>query len=247
MIGMEMSESKTDLVSGASVVQFSDDESELVSFAAPQKCFYLVRHPDTDMNKDHVVRGWDDPKVSKLGKQQAKMQAKWFDDKGILFIETSDMKRTKYSAKKISKRTGAPIHEITRVLRSWNLGEFDGRKVEDVAPLIEAWVREKPDVPIPAGESFDSFKSRVLHCAKKVMATYQNGDVGPIIQCTHSRNIRMVAAYVKAGCMADDTIDLDAFFNTKIPEAGILRVSMDMMFGRWNVRTFDPIPVELRP
>lgn len=219
---------------------FPSHWGDLVTFRGIMtKGYYLARHSQTAENADHIARGWADPPVDKAGKKQAKIQAKWFVGKGLVAIETSDMERAQYSARKIEKATGAPITEVNRTLRSWNLGDFEGRPEKDVDPLIEAYARHKPDTVLPGSdESFDTFKKRVLGCAQKVMRSYEQGDVGPIVQVTHSRFIRMVAAYVKAGCMNDDTIDIDTFFRFKIPDAGAMQLSMDDL-GRWRLRVWD--------
>jgi broad specificity phosphatase PhoE len=159
-------------------------------------------------------------------------------------IESSDLKRARQTAKRIADGTGAPITEINRVLRSWNLGEFQGRITTDVEPVIQEWAKTKPLDPIPGGESFDQFRQRVLHCASKVMRSYQQGDRGAIAQVTHSRNIRMVAAYIKLGCPGDLSVDMDTFFNFKIPDAGVMQVKMDDL-GRWSVRVWD-VPTEMK-
>jgi broad specificity phosphatase PhoE len=57
---------------------------------------------------------------------------------------------------------------------------------------------ENPDVQVPNGESFDSYRQRYLPFLQGLLRQAANSK-GPVIAVTHSRNIQLARAWDKAG------------------------------------------------
>ena len=85
--------------------------------------------------------------------------AKEFDKLGVKVITSSDLPRGAQSAKMIADRMEErPQLIATSRARTWNTGE--GGKPEKQSREDRKKYAQMPDVPMPGGESFDSFEGR---------------------------------------------------------------------------------------
>lgn len=120
---------------------------------------FLIRHGQTTYNRDGRIRGWvDDIPLDEHGKQSAQAAAEKLQGKDIDCIYCSDLKRAMQTADIIANLVGSKI-EITKKLRPWNLGVYQGQKIDDVKPGL-AYYSQWPDEKVPKGESFRSFFDR---------------------------------------------------------------------------------------
>lgn len=167
---------------------------------------YLVRHGKTELNDDkHVsqdrIRGWKDVPLSDEGRKEADTIGKELRNKGIQHIYSSDLSRAKETADIVSKYLKLPV-KVTKEFRPWDLGEFTGQSTEKSMPKIHDYVDNKPDKPIPKGESFNSFADRFHGGLDKVLRDHDNHTVAIV---THHRGERLI----KASIQADGTIQPD--------------------------------------
>jgi phosphoserine phosphatase len=124
---------------------------------------YLLRHGQTQWNKELRFRGRADIPLDENGCRQASAVADAFMDKGIKAIYTSPLRR--------SVETARPLAEVLHLnvvtlqgLIDVNYGEWEGLAYDEVrnryAELYHEW-EEHPDVVrFPNGESLDEVKRR---------------------------------------------------------------------------------------
>ncbi len=172
----------------------------------------IGRHGQTALNREQRVRGWSDVPLDDKGRKEARQTGK--ELRGIIKgIVCSDLDRARETAEIISEETGAPIWEITREFRPWHLGDFTGEKEEQVRPVLRFYAEEHPDDSLPGGESFNSFKHRLLNGAERAMETYP--EMFAII--THHRGDRLMAAWEAKGMPSDHAIAIGKIFERGIP------------------------------
>ena len=118
---------------------------------------YLIRHGETDWNRESRVQGWADVELNATGKRQAEALGEYVrSNLKIDRVVSSDLKRCTQTADAL----GLP-YETDERLREFNAGELTGlnwREVESNFPNIavdilnsRTWTRR------PAGESsFDT-------------------------------------------------------------------------------------------
>ncbi len=90
---------------------------------------FLVRHGQTDWNKNHVIQGQHtDVPLNETGIQQAKDRAKAFKDFKFDKIYTSPLKRAKQTAQIIAEACGMeePVEDVRFIERDF--GPIDGTK-----------------------------------------------------------------------------------------------------------------------
>jgi len=137
-------------------------------------------------------------------------------------IITSDLDRAEHTAKLISDETGKPIWQATRGLRPWHVGTMAGKPIKNCLQILHDYIENKPDTPLPGGESFNDFKARAMNFLAEVARKYDGRTVALV---THHRFERLVDAVQRAGgdLDADAPIDADAFMEPGIAPAEYCR------------------------
>ena len=87
--------------------------------------FLLVRHGETDWNRDRRFQGHADPGLNDTGRVQALELADELAAERIDAIYASDLARARETAEIIAGRVGAPV-VLDRELREIDVGEWQG-------------------------------------------------------------------------------------------------------------------------
>jgi broad specificity phosphatase PhoE len=192
----------------------------------PMRDVQVIRHGATSLNNDDVsvdrIRGWKDIPLSKEGKDEAHTLADKIVDDPPDTIVSSDLKRAHDTAKIISDKTGVPISDVSESFRPWNVGEYSGQVTSKAIPILGEYASEKPDEPIPGGESFNDFKDRFLSGVKSALSEYP----GRIAIVTHHRGERLLHAWGKAGFPESGDIDVKEFNKKGEPTGTILSLKI---------------------
>jgi len=122
---------------------------------------YFVRHGTTILNQQDAFRGPIDAPLDAEGIRDAHKVATLLEPIEVSYIFHSDKKRTKKTAEIISSHKPDVEVFANQNLSAWNVGDLGGKpKSEENIQVVEYHV-EHPDVPIPGGESLNSFRERV--------------------------------------------------------------------------------------
>ena len=176
----------------------------------------FVRHGTTKLNSNDKIRGWSDPPLDSKGLNEADNLGKKFENSKPDIIITSDLTRAQETAKAISKHTKVPITEVTKDLRPWDVGIATGQSVDKVLPLLKKHAEETPSIPIPEGESFNTFKKRFLGKVIDIQKKYPGKSV---VIVAHHRNDRTLAGWEAKGMPKNMDIDLKQFLQKGIEPA----------------------------
>lgn len=171
----------------------------------------LIRHGATRLNNDDTsvdrIRGWKDIPLSDDGRKEAKrlgpIVAK--HDPDVLYA--SDLHRARETAAIICEHTSVKCEKPTKDFRPWDVGEFAGQKSAEAAPKLCKYAEDKPDTPVPGGESFNSFRDRFFGGLRKALEKH-DGLVGIV---SHHRAERLLKAWVKGGHRPDGKVDEGEF------------------------------------
>lgn len=140
---------------------------------------YLVRHGETELNRDGKARGRADALLDDTGERQIERTAKWLQDKGIRAVVCSPVPRALESGQFIAQTLGVPFEADDR-LASLDVGQMTGEDSGDASEQIEQY-EENPDQPMPGGESFNQFHQRVQQAIFGLVQSAQQ----PIAVVTH--------------------------------------------------------------
>jgi alpha-ribazole phosphatase len=159
---------------------------------------YLMRHGETDWNKNSIFQGQTDIDLNKKGIEEAKKTAQVFDDLKLDFIYSSDLIRTKKTALFIARPKKMKINESKKI-REISFGDWEGlnyKEIEEKFPDNLAKWRDDPlnNNPI-GGEKLLNFKARIKNFFQEILTKNQGKK---ILVVTHGGVIKMYLTIVLA-------------------------------------------------
>lgn len=123
----------------------------------------LLRHGETEWNKEKRFQGRLDSRLTKRGRKDAMHLAKFLRDRGISAIYTSPLGRTLKTAKIIVKEVHAPLYK-RRELMEYDYGIAEGKtkiEVDRINPeLFIKREKHKYTFRMPGGESYLDIENR---------------------------------------------------------------------------------------
>ena len=136
---------------------------------------YLVRHGESENNKQGLYTGWTDAHLTEKGFEDARKVRKYISDIKFDKIYSSDLIRAKKTAE-----TAIPgcVYEETPLLREINLGDLEGKKIS-LCPEIfgEEYLKNIAEINYKpyGGENYDEFMERIKKFLKMVSKSgYEN-------------------------------------------------------------------------
>ena len=136
----------------------------------------LVRHGQTDWNRQMRYQGQSDIEMNETGIWQVTQAAERLASEKIDFIYSSDLKRARQTAKIIaSKHNMVESIQESPLLREMNFGDFEGmhfsqmdRKYRLIFSADPSWRSSGPNVRVPNGESIADLGTRIDEFIKTV-------------------------------------------------------------------------------
>ncbi|MCK5407618.1 MAG: histidine phosphatase family protein [Candidatus Krumholzibacteria bacterium] len=124
---------------------------------------YLIRHGETDHNRDGRVQGHTESQLSELGREQARRLGTRLEKAGIKVAVSSPLARAVDTAR-IALDGTLPF--VTRDgLREIHLGEWEGKIAAEIRKAypneVKLWFEQPSRLRIPGGESMRQFRRRV--------------------------------------------------------------------------------------
>ena len=130
-----------------------------------RKLIYLVRHAQSEFNEKGIFQGSLDSDLTPLGFVQARMVAKFLEDKGIELVISSPQRRAYKTALTISDVLNVRL-EVDERIREMSFGILEGKNFwelfEKEREMMLSWLRNPVESPLPTQESMESFEKRVL-------------------------------------------------------------------------------------
>jgi len=162
---------------------------------------WLVRHGETDWNRERRFQGHADEPLNDRGRTQARALAEELAGAGIAAVYTSDLARARETAEIVSRRLGleaVPVRELREIdVGSWQgltWPEIEARFPEGVA----AW-RERGH-GWESGESYDELAERVLAALRRIAADHPGERV---LVVGHGGTVRATRAFVDGVTVAE--------------------------------------------
>jgi broad specificity phosphatase PhoE len=164
----------------------------------------LVRHGESEGNRDGVFTGHGPSRLTALGRAQAEATARALADRRPAAIFTSDLPRALETAAPLARLSGVPVAE-TVALRERGVGEWTGltfREVQERWPeLWQALLSRDVDFRSPGGESHRDCRARVGAFLDGLFAApppAPDGDEGPtrVVLVSHGVALNHVLHHV---------------------------------------------------
>ena len=125
----------------------------------------LIRHGQTDMNREGRFQGQIDVPLNSIGLAQARRLAERLARERFDAFYCSDLLRTRQTAEPSSSRLDLAAEPMPG-LREQHFGILEGLSFPEVTTRhpdeLQQWRRHDPDYALPGGESVRQFHRRVL-------------------------------------------------------------------------------------
>jgi alpha-ribazole phosphatase/probable phosphoglycerate mutase len=135
----------------------------------------LVRHGQTDWNKEDRIQGQSDISLNEEGKKQAERIARQLSDKKIDAIYTSKLKRAYQTARVIARPHSLRIIKDER-LNEITQGDWEGLTLNEARKkypvLFKKWLTTPLQTKPPGGESLESVKKRVAEVLNEIKESH---------------------------------------------------------------------------
>ena len=145
---------------------------------------YLVRHGETEGNKEGVFRGRRDFPLNGTGKAQAAKTGEYFTGRDISRIYSSPLSRAFETAEPISAAAGRPA-EVMKEFTDMSFGVWEGLTIDEARTLLpreyETWQQTPAKFRIEGGESLAAVRRRIVNGLSAALSDGQ----GDIVIVTH--------------------------------------------------------------
>ena len=156
----------------------------------------LVRHGETDWNKENYFRGHEDVKLNATGIAQADAVADALREKVFEAIYSSSLKRALVTARRIAAPHEIDVRDKPAFL-DINYGVWQGKKESDVAkryqPLYKRWKETPWKMKFPGGERVKKTWKRVNTGLREVLFLHGTGCV---VIVSHRIPLKMMTSYL---------------------------------------------------
>ena len=156
------------------------------------KTLYIVRHGQTDLNKQGIVQGRGrDTDLNEEGRHQAQLFYNAYKDVPFDKIYISELKRTQQSIQPFIDK-GLPYEKLSGLDElAWGILEGQPSTPENKAAfmrLLRNWLNGKLDSKFEGGESPNEVKLRQLEALRTIMSRPEEKTV---LICMHGRALRL--------------------------------------------------------
>ncbi|MDA7416807.1 histidine phosphatase family protein [Xenophilus arseniciresistens] len=177
----------------------------------------LIRHGETDWNRELRFQGHIDVPLNDMGHEQARRLGLRMKGEQVHHIICSDLMRTQQTTAPAAQQLGLPV-QTTVTLREQNFGVVEGMRAEEIQAhhprAWEEWLQFKADRGMPGGESTREFHARAMAALSSIAREHAGRTV---LVVTHGGFLDMVWRTAHA-------LGLDGPRQSDIPNAGINRI-----------------------
>ena len=179
----------------------------------------LIRHGETDMNRELRFQGQVNVALNATGLEQARRLAARLKREQADAVYVSDLLRARQTAGPIADELALPPVADSG-LREQAFGRVDGMRVDDIKrehpEAWAGWLRFDEDFAMPEGESTRAFHARVMEALQRVVGAHPEQTV---VVVTHGGVLDMIYRTARS-------LGLSGPRQSEIPNAGLNRIKV---------------------
>ncbi|MEW6443653.1 MAG: histidine phosphatase family protein [bacterium] len=159
-------------------------------------CLLLIRHGETLWNRERRFQGFADVPLSERGEEQARALGTTLERVPLSGVYCSDLRRAIETAERIAEPHRISVQPDPR-LREMNQGSLEGKGLQDLVRehpgLLERWMADPADIPMPGGESLRSAQSRAWEAILEIIEKHRDGTAAVV-----GHNLCLITVICKA-------------------------------------------------
>lgn len=183
----------------------------------------LIRHGETDWNRELRFQGQVDVPLNAVGQEQARRLAARLASEPADLLVCSDLMRTRQTALPIRQQRVRPFVGSTvldAALREQNFGAADGLRAQDIVmqfpDAIRQWTQFQADFAFEGGESTRQFHTRVMAAVRGLVLAHAGKT---LVVVTHGGVLDMIYRTARA-------LPLSGPRQAEIPNVGFNRIRL---------------------
>jgi broad specificity phosphatase PhoE len=144
----------------------------------------LVRHGETDFNRDSVALGRADVPLNDRGRRQAEALGRALAPEPLAAVYSSPLRRAADTAAAVASHHALAV-QTESALIEMDVGEIDGIPLADVGArypeLLPEWMSERgPEYTMPGGERLVDVAARSWEFLQELQATHEKQSVAVV-------------------------------------------------------------------
>ncbi|MBU3113062.1 histidine phosphatase family protein [Clostridium lacusfryxellense] len=188
---------------------------------------YLLRHGQTNLNRDGKYQSAVDKDLNEFGISQAELLGQRLKSYNIEVIYSSDLKRVVGTSEIINKYINKEII-IKKEFREINMGEWDTLTIEERnishKEYAKEWSKQIKDMPYPQGECGEDVSKRAMKIIDEIVEKeYEN-----VVISTSGGTISIIISHFLG-------LDQHKRFNMDIDNCSISIVKYNVINNKMNV------------
>ncbi|MCX7796625.1 MAG: alpha-ribazole phosphatase [bacterium] len=141
---------------------------------------YIIRHGETDWNREGIYQGQTDIPLNENGRETAKRLGIALSKIRFVSIYSSDLLRARETAEIINSFLNVPLYCVID-LRELDFGEWTGISIWEMSrkdpELFKKWQEDPWNVSPPGGETFRDLTERVMRFLESISKKYKGENV----------------------------------------------------------------------
>lgn len=154
----------------------------------------LVRHGETDWNRELRFQGHADPPLNELGRRQAEELAERLAGEPIAAVYCSDLRRAHETARIVGDRLGVDV-TVVRGLREIDVGSWSGLTRDEIAERFpEGFARWLEGEQGHDGETGEALTARIVDSVTQIADSHPGESV---LLVSHGAALRALLSRVE--------------------------------------------------
>jgi broad specificity phosphatase PhoE len=141
---------------------------------------HLIRHGETDWNRELRTQGISDTTLNSTGMEQAEKLARSLDRRKFGAVYSSPLKRASATAQMLASQAGLKVSYIDGLMEM-NQGELEGKNLAEMTQqfpdVIAKWLDDPSDIRLPGGETMREVQARGWRAIERMVAENPVSDV----------------------------------------------------------------------
>lgn len=166
---------------------------------------YLIRHGETDWNREDRIQGWIDVGLNEVGRRQVEAVSSDLPDEPVdLFY--SSLRRARESADRVREHLTCRTHRSVDRFRELDQGHWDGLRGgwldEQDDERYRRWIESPRETKPPDGESLMEVRDRVRAGLLEVLEEA----TGPSVIVAH-KVVNNIIRHLVGGCTFGEVLE----------------------------------------
>lgn len=157
----------------------------------------MIRHGETEFNKENRMQGWLDAPLTEDGLKQAQALAGRFRDIPLAGVYASDLSRAAVTAQILADVQGLTA-QTDPGLRELHMGTWSGQQIDDICRNdpdgIARCRAADPTWCAPGGETYPQLRQRMGETLARLAAKHEGQTIAVV---SHGGGIRQILAQYK--------------------------------------------------